>query len=374
MEEYTPKLPDTKAYPFYIKATTVLLGLVLFCYALYLLASVLVPFAFACLLAILLNPLGNWLHRFMPRGMAIFLAILLGMLCLATLLYLLSKQIIAFSESLPALKEKSMLISKQLQQWVSEHLGLSINKQFEMLDNALKGSDTYVKATVSSIVGGMIVLVLIPIYIFFLLFYKPLILDFFFHVFSKKYSSRIAEILGETKTAIQSYVVGLLLEMVIVSTLNSVALLVLGVRSAILIGVIGGILNVIPYLGGIIAIGLPIVMASITKDGYTTQLGIIFSYMVIQFIDNHIIVPQVVSSKVSINALVSILIVLCGDLLWGYSGMFLSIPFVAILKIIFDRIDGLRPWGTLLGTKMPDEYAGRKWKLTFYNKTQSLNK
>jgi len=131
-------------------------------------------------------------------------------------------------------------------------------------------------------------------------------------------------------------------------------LLILGVEYAILLGVIGAVLNLIPYIGGVIAIALPVLMALITKDGFTTPLLIIGAYTLIQFADNNIIVPRVVSSKVSVNALVSILVVLLGGTLWGVSGMFLSIPFVAVLKIIFDRIDGLKPWGKLLGDKMPE--------------------
>jgi predicted PurR-regulated permease PerM len=112
--------------------------------------------------------------------------------------------------------------------------------------------------------------------------------------------------LSETKTAIQSYIVGLLIEMIIVAAMNSTALVLLGVKYGILIGCIGAILNLIPYLGGIIAIALPVLMATVTKDGYSTQLGVIIAYIVIQFIDNNILVPRIVSSKVQINALMSI--------------------------------------------------------------------
>jgi hypothetical protein len=100
----------------------------------------------------------------------------------------------------------------------------------------------------------------------------------------------------------------------------------------------------LPYIGGLIAIALPVLMATVTKDGYSTQLGVIVAYLVIQFIDNNILVPRIVSSKVQINALISIIVVLLGGALWGISGMFLSIPFIAVLKIVFDRIDDLKPW------------------------------
>jgi len=362
MEEQAPKLPEIKVYPFFIKSTVVLFGLVLFCYILFTLSSVLVPFAFACLLAILLNPLSSRFERKLPRGIAIALTILIALTLLVGLCYFLSRQMLTFSEALPSLKAKFLMIGGQVQLWIKNSFGIDTNKQVEMIHNALMGSQAYVGETLNNILGGAAVLVLLPIYIFFLLYYKPLILDFLFQTFPEKHSMRVAEILGETKTAIQSYVMGLLIEMVIVSAMNSAALLLLGVRSAILIGVIGGILNVIPYLGGIVAIALPLLMVTITKDGYSTQIAILLAYLVIQMIDNNILVPKIVSSKVQINALFSILIVLCGGLLWGYSGMFLSIPFVAILKIIFDRIDGLKPWGQLLGTTIPEVHRGVKWQ------------
>ena len=67
----------------------------------------------------------------------------------------------------------------------------------------------------------------------------------------------------------------------------------------------------------------------------------------------HLLIPLIVSSKVKINAFISIVIVLLGGALWGISGMFLSIPFIGVLKIIFDRIDELKPWGKMLGTEEP---------------------
>ncbi len=146
-----------------------------------------------------------------------------------------------------------------------------------------------------------------------------------------------------------------MIETSIIAALNSAALLILGVKYGLLLGVIGAILNLIPYIGGLIAIILPVLISFITKDGITTPLLIVGAYMLIQFADNNIIVPRIVSSKVSVNALISILIVLLGGTLWGVSGMFLSIPFVAVLKIIFDRIDELKPWGKLLGDKMPED-------------------
>jgi predicted PurR-regulated permease PerM len=116
---------------------------------------------------------------------------------------------------------------------------------------------------------------------------------------------------------------------------------------------------VIPFIGGIIAVLLPLAIATITKNGFGTQIGIIIAYLVIQFIDNHFLMPYIVSSKVKINALISIIIVLLGGAVWGIPGMFLSIPFMGILKIIFDRIPELKPWGKLLGYEVPTRHKGQ---------------
>lgn len=351
-----------KQYPFYIKSTVVLLGLVLLVFALLNLRGILVPFSFALIFSILLNPLVN---RFRRRGIkhviAIVLAMLIALLVFGGVMYFLSTQIMGFGENFPILKEKFGSLLAQLQQWVQATFGMSIAKQVQLLNEAFSSSRALVGQTLGTALGVLSVVFILPVYIFLLLFYKTLILNFLYEIFAEENSKQVAEILDQTKTAIQSYMVGLLLEAIIVAVLNSIALLILDVKYAILLGVIGALLNMLPYIGGIIAIALPVLIATITKDGFSTQLGIIGAYAIIQFIDNNILVPRIVSSKVQINALFSILAVLMGGALWGVSGMFLSIPFVAILKIIFDRVGELKPWGKLLGDEIPTRHKGQIW-------------
>ncbi len=348
-----------KDQPFYIQSTAVLFGLVLLVYTLAVLTDILVPLAFAAFIAVLLNPLANRLQRLkIPRGISIALAMLVALLVLSAVFYFLSSQIIQFGDSLPMLKQKFGEISHDLKAWIQTTFGITLAKQNQMIQEALGNTQAIFGKTLGGLIGTLGIVFLLPVYVFFLLLYKPLILNFLYEVFAEENSEKVREVLSETKGAIQSYIVGLLIEMVIVAVMNSAALLLLGVKYAILIGSIGAILNLIPYLGGIIAIALPVLMATVTKDGYSTQLGVVIAYIVIQFIDNNILVPRIVSSKVQINALMSIVVVLLGNQLWGLSGMFLSIPFVAVLKIIFDRIDELKPWGKLLGDNVPTKRLG----------------
>lgn len=352
-----------KQYPFYFKATVILFGLSLAVTVLYILADLLVPISFSILLAILLNPFYNQLRRFkMPKILAISLTMLGLIIFVGSVLYFLSSQMIQFGDTFPALKAKGAQIIVEIEAWIQQTFGVSIDKQMQLLNEAANNSKGLVGQTIGSLFGLFSVLFLIPVYIFLLLLYKELILNFLYEVFSEENTHNVAEILNQTKTAIQSYIVGLLIEALIVAVLNCAALFVLGIKYALLLGIIGAILNMVPYIGGIIAIALPLLIATITKDGYSTQLGIIIAYSVIQFVDNNILVPRIVSSKVQINALVSIIVVLMVGSLWGVSGMFLSIPMVAVLKIVFDRIEDLKPWGKLLGDEVPTHHMGQIWK------------
>ncbi len=361
-----------KDQPFYLQSTIVLLGLILLVYVFSVLADIMIPLAFATFLSILLNPLCSWLQRRgIPRVWSIVLALLLAITVVAAVLFFLSAQIMQFKDSVPALKQKLLEIFAESKHYLSGHFGITEQKQDEAVHNALNGSKSMVGQTLFGLLGIFGIVLLLPVYMFFILFYKPLILNFLFEVFAEENVEKVSDVLSETKAAIQSYIVGLLIETIIVAVMNSLALVLLGVKYGILIGTIGALLNLIPYLGGLIAIALPVLIATVTKDGYATQLGVIGAYLFIQFIDNNILVPRIVSSKVQINALMSIIIVLLGNQLWGLPGMFLAIPFVAVLKIIFDRIDGLKPWGKLLGDNVPTRHMGERFKLRMMRQTQS---
>jgi predicted PurR-regulated permease PerM len=362
----------TKEYPFYLKSTVILFGLILLTYVLINLRDILTPLTFAMIIAILLNPLvARFQKRKVPKVLAIILTMLIACILIIALFYFLSTQLAQFGESFPLLAKKFNQLLVIFQNWVQAQFGLGIQKQVQLLNQAANSSKALLGQTVGTAFGILGVIFLIPVYVFLFLWNKTRILNFLYEVFAEENTEKVADILNETKTAIQGYMVGLLIEAGIVAVMNSVALLILDVKYAILFGVIGAILNMIPYIGGIIAILLPVLMATITKDGYSTQIGVIGAYMLIQFIDNNFLVPNIVSSKVQINALVSILIVLLGGALWGVSGMFLSIPIIAIIKIVFDRIDDLRPWGRLLGDDIPmEERRGKRFWTK--KKTESL--
>jgi predicted PurR-regulated permease PerM len=151
---------------------------------------------------------------------------------------------------------------------------------------------------------------------------------------------------------VQSYMVGLMIEACIVATLDSVGLLLIGIEHAVLFGVLAAVLNLIPYIGGLIATSLPVAIA-LTSDTPHNAFWVIGLFAFVQLVDNNFLIPTIVASKVKINALVSIIVVIIGGALWSVPGMFLALPMTAILKVICDAADPLKPLGFLLGDNMP---------------------
>ena len=344
--------------PVYSKLAQIVIGLVAFFYVLYIGQDIILPLVFATIIAILLNPLVNWLcKKKFNRVLAIFIALFIAIVVIVGLIYFIGSQMTMFSDSFPQFKEKFTKFSSSTETWISHTFNISKSKIDGWLTQtkgeSMNNSTAVITQTLGTISGMLVMIFLLPVYIFMILFYKPLLLDFISQLFKKDQHAVVAEVLLETKTLIQSYLVGLLFEAILVATLNSIGLLIIGIDYAILLGVIGALLNIIPYIGGVIAIALPMLIAFATKTPIDA-LWVLVVYLVVQFIDNNFFVPKIVASKVKINALISIIVVLIGGALWGVPGMFLSIPITAILKVIFDRIEPLKPFGFLLGDNQPD--------------------
>jgi predicted PurR-regulated permease PerM len=344
--------------PIYVKASLLLVGLCAFVYILFIAQQILLPIIFATIVAVLLNPIVKFLGRHrIPRILAIVIAVLLAVLVTVALIYFISSQVNSFAEASPRYKEKLDGLLKQTIAWVSIQVNIAPEKLTGWLANAqsevMKNSGAILGQTLSTVGGFVLGTVLLPVYVIMILWYQPLLREFFRRVFVRDNQSTVSEVLVEAETLIQSYFIGLLLEFAIIATLDSIGLLILGIDYAILLGIIGALLNVIPLIGGVTTVALSMMVALVTKDSPSYALLVMVMFVVIQFFDNHFIIPKVVASKVKLNALISVIVVLAGGALWGILGMFLSIPLSAIAKVICDRIEPLKPWGFLLGDIMP---------------------
>lgn len=344
--------------PFYVKLAQIIIGIIGLTYIMIVGQEIIIPLIFSLIIAILLNPIVNFLVRKrFNRVVAITLTVVFTTILILALLYFIAIQISTFSESLPQLKIKFKAMFEDGINWVSQYFNISPRKINAWIETQKKegfsNSTAVIGQTVTTIGSVLVIVFLLPVYIFLILYYKPLLLDFIDKVFPTNKNHTVKEVLKETKTLIQSYLIGLLIEVGIVAVLNSIALFIIGIEYAILIGIIGALLNLIPYIGGIIAIAIPMVLAIATHEPIYA-LYVLDAYILVQLVDNNFIVPKIVASKVKINALASIVVVLIGGAIWGISGMFLSLPLTAIFKVICDRIEPMKPLGFLVGDNMPD--------------------
>jgi predicted PurR-regulated permease PerM len=161
--------------------------------------------------------------------------------------------------------------------------------------------------------------------------------------------SWMMDVMHRTSQVSQKYLVGLLIDITILAVLNSIGFLILGINHAILLGVIAGLLNIIPYIGVLIGSIFPIFMALLTKDSIWIAIGALAVCVFVQFLDNNFITPKVVGSAVSINPLATMIALLIGGSVWGVAGMMLFIPFLGMVKVILDNVESLRPFGFLIG-------------------------
>ena len=346
--------------PFYVRISILLIGLYAVVAMLYITQEIVIPIIFGTMIAIVLHPVVSFfIRKKMSRIWAITLTLFLMFLLFLGFGFFLFSQISLFSESFPALIERFTSLINHSINWAAGYFDLNpdkINKWInQTTDWLINMGSAAVGQTLVTVGNALVLLFLIPVYVFLILYYQPLLLEFIHRLFGAMHHSMVSNIIAQIKKVIQRYLSGLVIEAVIVAILNSIGLLILGIDYAIVLGVLGALLNVIPYLGGIIAVALPMMIALVTKDSAWYAVYVLVLYLIIQFIDNNLIVPKIVASKVKINALVSVVVVIAFGALWGIPGMFLSIPIVAIIKVICDHIDPLKPWGLLLGDTMPGE-------------------
>ncbi len=361
---------------FYDKLNRSLISIVLIFLILFWAQHILIPVAFATLFALLLVTLCNFFERLgISRGLSALFSTLLFILAGTVVLFFISTQIAAFKNDLPKLTNLLLAGLDQFQAWIVRKFNVSTYSIDEFIHSAttkaLSNSTSIIETTVGTVSGALIYLVLIPIYTMLLLYYRGLIVRFFVTVFHPKHTGVVMGVLLKVRYVIKVYILGLFIEMAIVAVMNCTGFLLLGVKYAFLLGVIAALLNVIPYLGIFTACAISLLVTSTTNTpGTVAGVGLVL--LVVHLIDANIILPKVVGSKVKINVLVTLLSVLVGSALWGIAGMFLFIPIAAVLKIIFDSVEELKPWGLLLGEEASSvaPKPARKWKNLFSSKNK----
>ena len=352
--------------PGYVKYLLVLAGILLTIHVLIVAKSIFSPIFTAFVLALLLHPLSRWVERFrIPRGISSVLSIVIVFVVLFGLFYFFSAQIRNISGDLAAIEDRFNEVIDRGHLWMEETFGVEQQEQTIYLKDSLNGilrnSTTFLSRTASATAGFFTAFFLVLITLFFFLYYRRFLVDFIYQLFDQSQHRTVGHTIIKAERVIRSYILGLLTVIVIVAVLNTAGLMILGIEHAMFFGVLAAVLTVIPYIGIFIGSLLPIIFALVTKDSLWYPVGVALIFWGVQFLEGNFITPNVIGSSVSINPFAAIIALFFGGIIWGPIGMILSIPILAIIKVICDAVPSLHPYGFLLGNP-PDEDEARQKK------------
>ena len=313
-----------------------------------------IPLSFSLLIGFILYPVCKWMEtKGINKGIAIVICILGVTLLVGAIIYLLFAQFSEFLHEWQSLRTKLTETINQLSIFISERFDISLQKQTEFINNTLNNSGSQafsiVRNTAYSLSESVFFLLMIPVFSALILFHRQMLSNALYELFPPERKKTIHEILVETIHAYYNFIKGMLLVYLIVGLLNSIGLLIIGVPHPFLFGFIASILTFIPYVGIMISSLLPIAVSWITYNSIWYPLAVIAVFSVVQALEAYIIFPFAVGSRLKINTLVIIIVVILGGILWGAAGMILFIPFISIIKLIADRTPSLKTLSVLLG-------------------------
>ena len=347
-----------------------LLLLFLIVAGLYLAKEFFIPLFIGGILATLFLPFSHLMEKNkIPRGFAAFVCLLTLLLLLTTFFWLIGWQISELVADVTQIKEKGIDTITRLQEYIFNHLGLSIQQQTELL-NSEKPSLTYImQTTFGSFAYIFTTLILVFVYVFFLLYYRGHIKRFLLRLTATPQRDEMEQVISSCTDVSQQYLLGLAKMIVCLWIMYGIGFSIIGVPNAVFFAVLCGLFEIVPFVGNITGTTLTVLVTALHGASPTTLGGIVLTYGVVQFIQGWLLEPLILGAQVKINPLFTIIALVIGELIWGIPGIILAIPITAIFKILCDHVEPLKPYGFLIG-----EIETAKTEVSFITKMKHIFK
>lgn len=328
--------------------------------------SLLVPFAFGLLIAMILYPVSAWLEN---RGVGRVWTIILVLFGVTVLLVGIG---VLFSAQLVSMTTELSDFAGKLRE-IFEGVIFFLNDEITIVPAiSEKGLKDWGTQWFSSVSGGLLKgtlsgtgsllsgMVLCVIYVFLLLLYRTALARGLAHFVPASKRDAFIEMLHKMRTVGQQYVGGMFVLILILGVLNTVGLLIIGVDYPLFFGFLAAFLAVIPYIGTTLGGLLPALYSLMNGDPYWMPISVVLVFWLIQGIEGNFLSPKIVGGNLNINPLAAILALITGGLVWGVAGMILFLPYAAVVKVACDHYTELRPMGMLL---QDDLYSPKETKL-----------
>jgi predicted PurR-regulated permease PerM len=320
------------------------------------------PVFLGIMFAYLLYPIAKFFEvRGIPRIPSNLIAIFIGIIVLGGSTFFIYKELQILLQDIPSLEAKANKNIDIIFSQIESQFG-QISKEQEMTVKSLlsgffdTGSENlyrYLSATAQTV----FTIFIMPVYVFFLLYYRNKYFYFTMMLIQPKRHAIAEKTIRELSKVVKKYMSGIAIVVLILCFVNSLGLYVIGVKFALLFGIIAAVWNFIPYFGTIIGYSFPFVMALLTGDGPGTAIGVVILFVVVQFTENNILTPNITGGQVRVNPFFVILGVLIGNIVWGVPGMFIMVPVLAVIRIVCENIPQLKPWAYLIGDSGTEKHA-----------------
>jgi predicted PurR-regulated permease PerM len=346
--------------------TLIILGLIFFFYGIIKAQAFLIPLTLASLLAMIILPIENKLRAWgFPKGLAILISDLLILAFCIGIFLIIGSQVKSISDDWPKYREQLETRIDQVQEFVETKTGISQANQSKKLREALSGQSggsiegETVKTVIPRLVSFTGNFVLVFIYIFFFMYYRPKFKKAILNFMNEDQRENAAGILMNIIKVSQHYLFGRFLLIVLLAILYSIGLSIVGIKHAILVSILAAVLSLIPYIGNVFGIFLALFMSMLTNGGIVDIIGVLIVFTIAQFFESYILEPFVVGKQVDLNPVVTLIGVVAGGYVWGIAGMVIAIPVMGILKVIFDNVPVLNPLGYVLDEE--DAGSEKSW-------------
>ncbi|HVW15498.1 MAG TPA: AI-2E family transporter [Mucilaginibacter sp.] len=349
-----------KELPLTVRRSVELLGLCLVVLIIAQGSMVIMPLLMAFFFGLLLMPLFRFFRKLkVPEVIAIFLPILLLTIVIIAVIWLFSDRVAALLSDLSQIQRNVALHLDHLSMWISRSFGFTPKDQLQFISEQsskfFSGLQGLINSSLGSLTNAIIFFGLLPVYTYLVMFYRNIFLKFILLWFTPAEQPKVSDSVRQIEKMVKNYLVGLAIQIGYITILLGGALALFGIKNALLIGLLFAFLNLIPYLGALIGNILGVIITLAGSENLTDILIVLAAIVVVQFLDNNILMPRIVGGQVKINALVSIVGIVAGGAIAGISGMFLAMPILSILKVIFDSSEKYKQWGVILGAARPKE-------------------
>jgi len=359
--------------PYILRLAAILIASTLIVLALYQLKVVIIPILFSIIFAVMIFPFCIRLEKWgFSKGMAAFTTVFIATSIAGLLGYILFTQVSIFTENIPQISTKINLLISDLRDFAAHKLSMKksvVSERIQEQITQFQNNSGFIASFLLRVISAVLInLFLIPLYAFFLIYYRHFFIEFFYKVFLNDNKEHIDDIIQKMEVVIKGYLFGQVLDILIIGAANAAVLYFLGVGYSVILGFLIATLCIIPYFGMIAGSLLALLAAVITTNTSWQPLTALILLWIIHIIDSNLVTPLIIGHKVKLNPLVAIFVLFLFGELWGLPGLFLALPLTAIMKVIFDAVPGLNPYGFLLGE--PQKYHLKKHSLFHINVLQ----